>query len=73
MTLFKKGQTFKVQTIHKHPEHKDTYDIEIDVAGKQGCARPTFHFETETEIFGCGYQNSRLRLRLLVVGIKSQD
>ena len=37
----------------------------------QGCARPTFHFETETEIFGCGYQ--KLRLRLLVVGIKSQD
>ena len=35
----------------------------------QGCARPLFHFETET--FGCEYQKLRLRLRLWVVGIKS--
>ena len=31
--------------------------------GFQGCARPLFHFETETET----------GLRLLVVGIKSRD
>ena len=33
----------------------------------QGCARPTFHFETETETFGCWYQESRLRLRLFTM------
>ena len=37
----------------------------------QGCARPLFHFETETETFGCWYQKPRLGL--LVVGIKSRD
>ena len=33
----------------------------------QGCARPLFHFETETETFGCCYQELRLRLRLFTV------
>ena len=40
---------------------------------EQGCARPLFHFGTDTETFGCGYQKPRLGLRLLVVGIKSRD
>ena len=35
MTLFKEGQTFKLHTIYKHLEHEQTYDVEINVAGKK--------------------------------------
>ena len=56
-------------------------DKKIGTTVPQGCARPTFHFETETaifglgvstvktetETFGCWYQESRLRLRLFTM------
>jgi len=35
MTLSKKGQTFNLHTIYKHPENEHSYDVEVDVAGKK--------------------------------------
>ena len=54
----------------------DNFDMKLEV--RLLCKLSTFqktHIENDNEIFGCGYQNMRwrLRLRLLVVGIKSQD
>merc|ERR1712168_1511193 len=35
MTLSKKGQTFNLHIIYKHPENEHSYDVEVDVAGKK--------------------------------------